>query len=65
MRLLLNILLVMSLSLGTAACGNKGKLKTPTQAKIQEEKRAKKKEKRAAEAAKEAAKTAPQETPEE
>lgn len=45
MRVLLNLLLVLFLSSGLAACGNKGSLKSPKQVAVEERKKEHKKAK--------------------
>jgi predicted small lipoprotein YifL len=54
MRLLFNLVLIISLATGLAACGNKGTLKAPKQIAFEEQKKARKEAKEAAKKAKEA-----------
>ncbi len=42
MRGLMHVLLVLAVAGGVSACGNKGKLKSPTQIQVQAEKKARK-----------------------
>lgn len=45
MNRVMHIVLLCVLTLGVASCGNKGKLKTPTQVKTEEAKKARKEDK--------------------
>jgi len=42
MRVLMQVFFVVALASGVSACGNKGKLKSPTQMQVQDEKKARK-----------------------
>lgn len=58
MKLWLHVILVAAMACGMAACGNKGRLKSPTQIEAAEAKKARQQEQEAAKKAKRKAKAA-------
>lgn len=63
MRIVLHAVIMISLALGVAACGNKGKLKTPSQIEAEEAKKAQKQKKAEQEKAVPPSQTPPPEQP--
>ncbi len=63
MKYLVHVMVFAALATGVSACGHKGKLKTPSQVELEEQKKARKEAKKEAEA-KKAAENKEQQTPE-